>query len=586
MTLRVSKNKINPTFGLFKSTVLKNSGIIILLVIAMLIFCPGVFLASLQDRALDPKDFVNQTPEYLDILFGSCGILSVIFVSVANYLSFSYLYKKNSSDVFHALPLTRSGLLLARAGAAFVTVLIPVTVGYISLFVLTAFYPTYVIGSFHQIASAYIMNIICMAFACAFSLIFILCAGSAFDLVLSFAGFNSALLVIGMIINSLADDYLTGYSDIYMTDIMRFISPIVFCGAGATEFAMGEAGKVPYSLISSAGFVTELLAITAVFFIASIILYNHRKTERGGQAYAYKFIYIICSVLAGICGGYLLSRIFIFASDAKDISFISAITFIAGALITSVIYGAVTERGFKKFKSALVYGGFSAVAYIIILAVIFTGAFGFSKRVPEAKDIKNVYVRFQDENVELSAADCDKVLKLHKAVIDRDADDDMEKEVRTPHTYLFIEYKLSNSSSMRRDYFVDINKVDDEMFALYTSSERFGAMYRDIEDFSDGTIDLSVYRYGKAEGGDFDQNRDYIVSAKQLKMLVDTYRAELQKVGKKILTGENTVMQITACLRDQKTFEGRDLDFSITDDFTETIALIDTFELREDVLGE
>ncbi len=586
MTLRVSKNKINPTFGLFKSTVLKNSGIIILLVIAMLIFCPGVFLASLQDRALDPEDFVNQTPEYLDILFGSCGILSVIFVSVANYLSFSYLYKKNSSDVFHALPLTRSGLLLARAGAAFVTVLIPVTVGYISLFVLTAFYPTYVIGSFHQIASAYIMNIICMAFACAFSLIFILCAGSAFDLVLSFAGFNSALLVIGMIINSLADDYLTGYSDIYMTDIMRFISPIVFCGAGATEFAMGEAGKVPYSLISSAGFVTELLAITAVFFIASIILYNHRKTERGGQAYAYKFIYIICSVLAGICGGYLLSRIFIFAADAKDISFISAITFIAGALITSVIYGAVTERGFKKFKSALVYGGFSAVAYIIILAVIFTGAFGFSKRVPEAKDIKNVYVRFQDENVELSAADCAKVLNLHKAVIDRDADDDMEKEVRTPHTYLFIEYKLSNSSSMRRDYFVDINKVDDEMFALYTSSERFGAMYRDIEDFSDGTIDLSVYRYGKAEGGDFDQNRDYIVSAKQLRMLVDTYRAELQKVGKKILTGENTVMQITACLRDQKTFAGRDLDFSITDDFTQTLALIDTFELREDVLGE
>ena len=586
MTLRVSKNKINPTFGLFKSTVLKNSGIIILLVIAMLIFCPGVFLASLQDRALDPKDFVNQTPEYLDILFGSCGILSVIFVSVANYLSFSYLYKKNSSDVFHALPLTRSGLLLARAGAAFVTVVIPVTVGYISLFVLTVFYPTYVIGSFHQIASAYIMNIICMAFACAFSLIFILCAGSAFDLVLSFAGFNSALLVIGMIINSLADDYLTGYSDIYMTDIMRFISPIVFCGAGATEFAMGEAGKVPYSLISSAGFVTELLAITAIFFIASIILYNHRKTERGGQAYAYKFIYIICSVLAGICGGYLLSRIFIFAADAKDISFISAITFIAGALITSVIYGAVTERGFKKFKSALVYGGFSTVAYIIILAVIFTGAFGFSKRVPEAKDIKNIYVRFQDENIELSAADCDKVLKLHKAVIDRDADDDMEKEVDTPHTYLDIEYKLSNSSSMRRDYFVDINKVDDEMFALYTSSERFGAMYRDIEDFSDGTIDLTVYRYGEAEGGDFDNNRDYIVSAKQLKMLVDTYRAELQKVGKKILTGENTVMQITACLRDQKTFAGRDLDFSITDDFTETIALIDTFELREDVLGE
>ncbi len=586
MTLRVSKNKLNSTAGLLKSTVIKNGGIIVLLIIAMLIFCPGFFLATLQDREFRAEDFVNDNPEYLGVLFGACGIISAIFVSIANYISFSYLYKKNSSDVFHALPLTRSGLLIARAGAAFLTVLIPLTVGYVSLLALTAFYPTYVIGTFSQIASAYLMNILCIAFASAFSLIFIICAGSAFDLALSYIGFNSAVLVIGTIISAIASDHLSGYATDYINDILKSVSPIVFCGAGAAEFALGENGKTAYSLLSSGKFITEVIVFTAVMFIGSLILYNHRKAERGGQAYAYKFIYIICSVLAGICGGYLLSRIFIFAADSKEISLIGAITFVAGALLTAVVYGAVTERGFKKFKSALIYGGVSTVAYILILAVIFTGAFGFSKRVPENKDIKIATVRFQNENIELSANGFDKIIALHKAVIDKKADDDMKEEVDTPHTYLNLEYELKGGKTMYREYYIDIPKVENELFALYSGDERFGKMYRAIEDFTESTIDLDVQRYDNAEGGDFDGYREYIVSKKQLKTLVDTYRKELDRVGKKAMTGEDAAMQISAYINNSEYKHYAELDLYLCSDFRETIALVDTFELRENVIVE
>lgn len=582
MTLRVSKNKLNPTLGLLKSTLIKNGGIIVLTIIAMLIFCPGFFLATLQDQKFKPEDFNSGSPEYLDVLFGACGIISAIFVSIANYISFSYLYKKNSSDVFHALPLTRFGLIISRAGAAFITVLIPLTVGYVSLLTLTAFYPTYVLGTFSQIASAYIMNVICMAFASAYSLIFIICAGSAFDLALSYIGFNSAVLIIGTIISSIADNHLSGYANDYINNILKAVSPIVFCGTGAAEFALGENGKTAYSLISSGEFILQIIILTAVLFIASLILYNHRKAERGGQAYAYKFIYIICSVLAGICGGYLLSRIFIFAADAKDISVIGAVTFIAGALITAVVYGAVTERGFKKFKSSLVYGGISTVTYIIILAVIFGGAFGFTKRVPATSDIKNVSVRFQSEYVELEGTGCEKAVTLHKAVIDKNADDNLKTDVETAHTYLYIEYTLNNGKTMAREYYVDIPKVSNELFALYTSHERFNAMYREIEEITSNTVDLEVYRYDKAEGGDFDGQNEYIVSKQQLKTLIDTYRSEINKVGEKAVTGEEVVMEISVWSNEEYR---SGLEIYLTSDFTETMALIDTFELRDQVLA-
>ena len=571
MTLRASRNKLNPAFGLFKSTLSKNTGIIVLMVVAMLIFCPGFFLAAFQNVVFKPENFNQNYPEYLSVLFGACGVLSAIFVTIANYINFSYLYKKNSSDVFHALPLTRNGLLISRAAAGFVTILIPLTLGYLSLFALTAFYPTYALGTFSQIASAYVMNVICMMMVSAYSLVFIFCAGSAFDLVLSYAGFNAAVLVVGAIIGSLANDYLSGYTNQYYTEIFKVMSPLVFCGYGASDFALAENGGVSYSLPANGKFIIEILAYTAVFFILSVILYNHRKAERGGQAYAYRFMYVICSVLAGVCGGYLLSRIFIAASDSKDISVIGFISFSAGALITAVVYGAVTERGFKKFRRTLIYGVISTVIYAIILAVVVNGAFGFSKRVPDIKDVKSTLIVFNSEYVEIAGANQKDAIALHKAIIDREADDNTEDVVDTPHTFVKIEYALKNGSIMAREFFVDIPKVDNELFAIYTGNERFDAINRYIDSIKGGSY-LEVTRYGEDYITD-----TYVVSKNQLKALANTYKAELQKVGKKVLTNEENVMRINSYVKDLNYHEGKELDFEVTKEFTETIALIDTF---------
>ena len=137
-----SKRKFSPTFGLLFSTINKNAGVIILMSLAMLIFCPGIFLTTLSKSEFNQADAYT-LPEYLDILYGVTGVVSCVLICVCNYVNLAYLYKKQSSDVFHSLPLTRAQLLFSRVAAGFIGVLIPVTLGYASLSVLSFFYPKY-----------------------------------------------------------------------------------------------------------------------------------------------------------------------------------------------------------------------------------------------------------------------------------------------------------------------------------------------------------------------------------------------------------------------------------------------------------
>ncbi|MBO4433789.1 MAG: hypothetical protein J5852_09700, partial [Clostridia bacterium] len=512
MTLRASKTEKSPTFGLYKATLSKNIGSIILLSVAMLIYCPGFFVASLSQITFRASDY--NSPDALSALYGVSVTLSCILVCVGNYVNFSYLYKKSSSDVFHALPLTRSSLLISRAAACFTGLLIPLTIGYTALACLTVPYPTYAIGTIAQIASAYLVNVLMMAAFSAFSLIFIVCAGSGFDLAVSFFGFNVAVLAVGGIIDSLCESYLSGYS-MQSEFFLRTLSPIYYLAERSVMFANNG-----YALSGSVGLIFDIIKYTVVFAIVSPLLYRFRKAERGEQAYAYKFIYVICGVLAGICGGFALSEIFIFAVGQKEYSVIGFVAFVAGALITTVVYGAVTDRGFKGFKRSMIIGGGSAVVYGIIAVIIVSGAFGFEGRIPAAKDVTAATVVFDDTTVDFTDARC--VIDLHKAIIEKDADDDFDDTVDTPHTYVTIDYNLSGKGNvgngdMLREYFIDKTKLKEELFAIYASDNRFEKIEKTI-NAANGKIDI----WGDYSEGEDSFTLDGTVSRANAKKIIET----------------------------------------------------------------
>ena len=583
MTLRASRIKLSPTLGLLRSTLSKNIGVIVLLIIVMLIFCPGILLAGLSTvNHFRAQDYTS--PETLNLLFSVTSVFSCIFICLGNYINFTYLYKKSSSDVFHALPLSRLALMFSRAVAAFLTVLIPVTVGYIGLVLLRIRYPVYVIGTIGQIASAYLVNALLMLAFSGLSLIFIICAGSGFDLVVSFCGFNLAVLAIGAIMDDLCGERLIGYAYAYDRFAM-ILSPIYYlvqCG-----MLFGEKG---YSLTVGSGEVFGILRSIAACFIIAAPLYNFRKAERGGQAYAYRFLYIRCGVVAGICGGYGLSQIFINVADVSEFSEVGFVTFVIGALITTVVYGAVTERGFKNFKRSLITGAISVAVYGVIISVILTGAFGYETRVPALKRVKTATVTMNNVSVEFS--DAKPVTDLHEAIIKSGADDIEEDGEATPHSDIDITYDLGGSV-MNRHYYADLSKVKNELFAIYTSDERFAGLEKALEAKGDKSVWLNGTCYD-----------DYIsidsrVTEAEVKELISVYRSELNKVGADFFTervqndqiysvtvdiesfGENNAYQYN-----KYTLRNEYIRITTSSDFAETNRILEAFKIEPDAVIE
>ena len=108
MMLKTSSRKINPFCNMLGFTLRKSIGIIVVICIAALLYCPGSFIVNFEDLKSYGYRYILENFAYLVAVFAA--IIAVFF----NMLNFSFLYQKSSSDVFHAFPLTRSELLLSR----------------------------------------------------------------------------------------------------------------------------------------------------------------------------------------------------------------------------------------------------------------------------------------------------------------------------------------------------------------------------------------------------------------------------------------------------------------------------------------
>lgn len=514
MMLKTSSRKLNPFSQMIGFTLRKSFGIIVVLCIAALLYCPGSFLVNedylLRSQASYREYIIENFAFNVTVI---AAIISVFF----NMLNFSFLYKKSSSDVFHAFPLTRWELLLSRLLAGLICTLIPVFVCYISFGVLSEIFPW--IGSLTQLAYYLLHTVIIVLVCSTFSLIFVISAGSMFDLGLSLIGANVALLVVGSIFDSVLQETLLGYDNYSASDIMYNLSPPYFCGIG-----LGRADSVAENGIStqSIEFLVRSVIYIIAFTVISILLYNKRKAEKGGTAYAYKFMYLICSVLAGICGGYLLG--YLFAYDIASPVFFVFMT--VGAILTSVVYGVVTNRGFKKIGHAVLMGGISAAIIISVAISGITGGFGFTNRIPEKQDIKSTYIQAFDEYIYFS--DPQDVLTLHKKIVETGA----ARETTPSSTTMRIsfDYNLKNGKTMTREFWVDTSFVEKELLSIYKSDERLNMIKEEVN--IEKASQISLYFY---------QNDEYIqadITAAEAKEFLDAYWLDVQNCGSEIL--ENT----------------------------------------------
>lgn len=474
MTAKVSSVKFHPSLRLYRYSVKRTMGLTVLMTVFMLLFCPGYVLMHINNRLILQSsgifNFDNIAPTViLAVTVITCGA-AVLYL----FINFAFLYSRSSSDFFHSLPLKRTKLLASRFFASIVPILLPTVLSYAAMCGILAL--DYVEGSIRPILTGFAYNILILFMCAAFTMIFIVCAGSIFDLIISFVTFNIGIIIIQFITSSLCNEYLWGYTWQTEYKLLMYSSPFYYAFVGLFGLLNGETAYVD----NHAVFALKLILITLLSLVAAFLLYKRRKSEKSGVSYAYKFIYIVCALIIGIVGAYLVGALF---ADG-EIDLIFWIFSVVGGLLAAVTFGAINDRGFKSVKKSLIIGGASVVCLAVTALTLWCGFFGYSTRIPSADKVVSASVSFGGNNFDFTNPEL--VLKLHGAIIENGAETDKYQDIS-------LSYSLKNGDSFKRVYYVDYNDYLDTLLEIYKSDESKESIKKRFDSFTENNLSISVY---------------------------------------------------------------------------------------------
>lgn len=576
MTLKASSTK-KTALNLFLQTLKKNAGITVLVTVFMLLICPGYALVEISDYF----SYMHDTYSFDEMLFTglnfSISFLTCAFAGIGCFLNFAFMYSKKSGDVYFALPTTRNGLLFSRLGASIVPALIPVILCYTSMgFILTI---DNVTGSILNIITGALLNIMLVVLTGCVTMLFIVCAGTITDLLLSFFGVNIGLFAAAAMIFELCDVYLHGFYFRGSEGILYSSSPFLYAFAYMAEYS--NKGLDLGFLI----YVIRVLATAAICLLAAVILFRKRKAEKCTTSYAYRGMYYVCSVLVGFLSAFMFGMIF--SGGCEHIVF--WIFALIGGVLGTITFGLITDRGFKTVKKSIITGVCSFAVLIVIVIILSTGGLGYSDRVPKVKSIESVTVSFN--NLETEFTNPQLVIDLHKKIVSGAEIDGEElvdyyeiqaKETDTVEiteeyfedhtTTVHFNYQLKHGFELNRTFWIDTKDCAKEILAIYKSEENINTLKKTASDFIEG---IDIY----ADNGE--ENPAYIdtyISKAECEMLIDAYTKDLIEADENLVYGYYDNIYISGTTSGQ---EYNSIELEVCDDFENTKEIIKTLNLEE-----
>lgn len=563
MTRKTSPNKFHPSVNLYRLSVKRTAGLTVLMTVFSLLFCPGYVLMlinselkySMNNAAVKTVDFANMCPDIIFFVAITGTAVALLYL----FINFSFLYSRSASDFFHALPVKRGGLLFSRFFASITPVLIPMTLVYASMAIITEMKS--VNGNIKTVIFGFAANVLITVMCCAFSLIFIVCAGSIFDLLISFSTFNIGIIVVQLINVSLCREFLFGYPTASFHTLFSVSSPFYYAFSGLLRFLTDftpDKAMLWYGI--------KLIAVTAVSLTAAFLLYNRRRSEKSGVSCAYRFIYVICGLIVGFIGAYGLGFIFADGEYTAVYWIFAAI----GAFLAAVTYGAINDRCFKTVKRSLVIGGSSLAAMVIAVLIFKVGLFGYSGRIPNTEDIKYARISVSD-NSGITLNNPQNILKLHEEIMENKGD-----ESEFDGYIIDIEYSLKNGRSLKRQYTANYKKHLNTILSIYKSDEYRAGLEKMLDENNFKHISAYYYRQDREESVSPE------ISTEELKLITDAYIKDLKNAAGGAVTGENSdLLQIHAWSKITNGFIN--YNFYIEKGFKNTAEVLDSLKLYERV---
>lgn len=445
MTQKTLLNK--QFFNFFAFSLKKNLGFTILTTILTFIISP-IYLYNVITNYVQ-----HYKPIYkFENLFNSFSCIMAVgimaFMLIMLYINFNFLYNKTASDFFHALPLKRWHILTARFISCYISALLPLTVGYLGTYALTRLnYVQYTPG---KMLPSFLFTALMMFVLGLFSLLFIITSGNVFDSIISILAINIGIPIIATFTLYLCEYHLFGFSvSLAIEDLFSYTTPFGFAILGLAKFLYGYTNFKLFTV----GSVVGITLFTIIIAVLAILAYNKRKSEKAGNAYAFKLIPEIIGLIISAIGLFLITTIFSYNEPTLLFWVIGTI----GAVLSGVVYYLIINRGFKKIKRAVVV---SLLSVIILLAVNFgikLDIIGWQKNIPEVSEISSVTVVYAGAKVETNNIKL--VNKMHTEIVNYHINNQGKKENATP---IEFEYTLKNGKILNRYYEVAFESAKNE----------------------------------------------------------------------------------------------------------------------------
>ena len=329
------------------------------------------------------SDMGDMMPVIVLVLAIMMGLLLLILSS----LNYRYMHGKAASDVFHALPITRTKLLLSRFVSVMAMSFLPALISLSATALAVALTPLHGLSAALFFKTVGALAVLCFA-CCAFTALLAVSTGSGFDMFAALLVTNIGWPVVCILFHSLCQSKLTGYpgfGDMGQNEISFLFSPfgrllgVSFWGNGSATNWINDMGH-------TGGFFGLWILLGLAFLAAALLLYKRRKSEAAGSPYAFGYLPMTLQVISIIVAGAAVGILF----GSGSVDNLSFYIFMAvGAVLGAVIPGAIFARGFKKVKKDLLVAGCVFLTMLAVTGVISSGGLGYETRVPALSSIKS-----------------------------------------------------------------------------------------------------------------------------------------------------------------------------------------------------
>jgi len=359
----------------------RNRRFILLMTIAMMVLNPILWITI--ETISSASTGVRITAQVFNL------ILLIASSFLLPFLLNGYMNRKKDLDVYHALPIKQTDLLITHMTAAWILMVIPFTLSW------------FVGGAIALDASYTFMNLLevwassLMISSALLSLVFFTMTqtGTSLD------GFlYSALLTVLPIITygatlAFRSIVFLGFNSEYSMRVIGLLFPIwsIFENAFASNGRYFDS-----ALLNGVYWLVMALILDGV----SISFYRRRKHELAESPFTSGYFFpIIASFFVSVVI-FILYSIFYSESGLTEQSFYAPINFLFPFTFAGIVYlvmDVISQRSFKNlFKAMLRYLIIAAVTFSLLLMGLFSKGFGTITKIPSMSEIESVTLEVMD----------------------------------------------------------------------------------------------------------------------------------------------------------------------------------------------